>query len=294
MWKRTAAIVAAALGFALTLGAASPQAPTPNYPAGVSQPAAGVANHGKMICPTKRNPDPWTRIESSPRFRAISAGTCIVVPTDGRAGMTIEKLPNGDGYYPNISSGFQLGYYNCPEPDSADLCPQYPVPFVHDGYPTLSVKEWSEPNYAGNFATDNWLAPAIDYTSYSSRCAPLLSRADVEVMIWFTHPDDIAVPDVGRQYSTWIDGRRWKVDTWETSNHCPQGEGWRLVLIMAPRLTNGSLVVHHIHLNKFYSYVMHQGWAGKGYYLMSQNVGWEMRYGGIGNRIDNVSLANTK
>lgn len=293
MWKKIAALVLAA-GVALTLGAARPDAPTPNYPGGISQPNAGVTNTGKMVCPTERDPDPWVRINSIPRFRAVSAGTCIIVPTDGRSGMTIAKLPNGDGYYPNISSGFAFGSYRCPDPNSPNLCPTYPVKFVHDGYPTLSVKEWSEPHYLGNLATDDWLAPDISYTSYSDRCAPLLSRADVEVMIWFTHPGDIAVPDVGQQYHTWIDGRRWKIDTWETSNHCPAGEGWRLVLIMAPRMTNGPLNVHHVHLNKFFSYVMHQGWASKSYYLMSQNIGWEMHYGGIGNRIDNVSLIRTK
>lgn len=295
MWKRIIAL-GAALGVAMTLGAASPQpqAPTPNYPAGVSQPAAGVVNHGKEICPTKHNRDPWVRIESTPRFRAISAGTCIIVPTHGRVGMTITRLPNGDGMFPNISSGYQLGYYNCPASWNASLCPMYPVRFVKDGYPTLTVQEWSARDYIGNFATDNWLAPGISYTNYQSRCAPLLGRADVEVMLWFTHPGDIAVPDYGSMYSTWIDGRRWRIETWETSNHCPAGEGWRLLIFMAPRQTNGMLVVHHVHLNKFYSYAMHHDMMGKGYYLISQNAGWELHEGGRGNTIINLILKGTK
>lgn len=295
MWRRIAAL-GAALGVALTLGAASPQpnAPTPNYPAGISQPKAGVANTGKEICPTKRNPYPWTRINSTPRFRAFSAGTCIVVPDDGSVGMTITRMPNGDGMYPNISSGFQMGYYACPDTWSPSLCPTYPVKFVKDGYPTLTVKEWSEHRYIGNFATDNWLAPDISYTSYPDRCAPLLGQADVEVMLWFTHPGDIAVPDYGRMYSTWIDGRRWRIETWETSNHCPAGEGWRLLIFMAPRQTNGDLTVHHVHMNKFYSYAMHKDMLGKGYYLISQNVGWETHYGGVGNSIINLSLKGTR
>lgn len=293
MWKKIA-VLAAAIGVALTLSAARSQVPVPDYPAGIIQPHAGVVNHGREICPSVRNPDPWTTIRSTPRFRAISAGTCIAVPTSGRVGMTITQMPRGDGYFPNISSGYQLGYYGCPRMDSASLCPQYPVAVTKDGYPLLSVKEWSEPWYKGNFSTDNWLASDVSYTNYSSRCAPLLSKADVEVMIWFTHPGDIAVPDRGSMYSTWIDGRRWRVETWETGNHCPTGEGWRLLIFMAPRRTNGDLVVHNVRLNKFYSYAIKQDMMGKEYYLISQNVGWETRSGGIGNRIDNMTLKGVR
>lgn len=290
-----AAAALAVIGAVFSMTAARSGIPVPQYPAGgIHQPAAGVANHGKVICPTKSNPDPWVRIESTPRLRAISAGTCISVPTNGRAGMTIQGFPKGDGYFPNISSGYQLGYYGCPESGNSKLCPQYPVKFTHDGYPVLSFKEWSEPNYLGNFATDNWLAPNISYTSYASRCAPLLGQADVEVMVWFTHPGDIAVPDVGRMYSTRIDGRRWRVETWETANHCPAGEGWRLLIFMAPRQVNGPLTVHGVKLNKFYSWAMHNGMLGKDYYLISQNLGWETHAGGVGNRIDSMTLAGTK
>lgn len=290
--RKIIATAVAALGFALTLGATSPQTPSP----GVVSPNAGVANHGQEICPSPSNPNPWVGINGTPRLRAISAGACIVVPTDGHVGMTIERMPNnGQRFtYPNISSGYQLGQYDCPEMTNKSMCPTYPVPFVKDGYPTLTISEYSVTNYDGNLSSDEWLMPSATDTDYASRCALPGVPSAVEVMIWYVHHNDIAIPDTAGQYSTRIDGRRWKVYMWRTGSGCPAGEGWRLVIIMAPRLNNGNLVVRHVHLNKFYSYVMHRGWVSKSYYLTAQNVGWEMLSGGVGNRIINVTLKGTK
>jgi hypothetical protein len=256
----------------------------PPGPAG----AQDVNRYGAPIC--DRNG--WTWIQAVPRMMAHdSAGSCIEVPSKTRAAMIVTTAPE-NGSYPNISSGYALGLSGCPSAYDVrhGLCLKYPDRVAGNRDPVASVKAWDAPGYQGNLAFDMWFSAKPGNTSFQGRCSTVLSKADTEIMVWLAHPGDIAVPDTGHQYQTWIGGRRWKIDTWETFNHCPAGEGWRLVLIMAPRLTNGQVTVHDLKLNLFWKYAIKNGWLRDDEWNTAIDLGWEMDHGGTGNAIEGYSL----
>ena len=250
--------------------------------------AQDVGTYGSPFCGNNA----WTWIQTTPRLTAHdSAGSCIEVPSKTRAAMTVTTAPE-NGSFPYIGSGYQLGLSGCPSAYDVKhgLCLRYPDRVGGNWDPVASVKAWDAPGYAGNLAFDMWFSAKPGNTSFQGRCSTVLDKADTEVMVWLAHPGDIAVPDTGRQYQTWIGGRRWKVDEWETSNHCPPGQGWRLVLIMAPRLTDGTVSVHNMKLNLFWKYAAAHGWLRDDEWLDSVDLGWEMRSGGKGNTIEGYSL----
>ena len=250
--------------------------------------AHDVGTYGSPFCGNNN----WTWIQTTPRLTAHdSAGSCVEVPSKTRAAMTVTTAPE-NGSFPNISSGYELGLSGCPSAWDMrhGLCLEYPDRVAANWDPVASVKARDAPGYQGNLAFDMWFSATSANTSFQGRCATVLSKADTEIMVWLSHPGDIAVPDTGRQYQTWIDGRRWKVDEWETSNHCPAGEGWRLVIFMAPRLTNGTVTVHGLKLNAFWRYTIRRGWLCDDEWNTAIDLGWEMDRGGKGNTIEGYTL----
>lgn len=250
--------------------------------------AQDVHTYGRPFCGVNA----WTWLETVPRMEAHdSAGSCVEAPDARKAKLTVTRAPE-NGSFPNISSGWALGLSGCPSAYDMrhGLCLKYPDRVAGNWDPVASVKAWLAPGYEGNLAFDTWFAAKPGNTSYQARCSSDLSKAGTEIMVWLAHPGDIAVPDTGRQYQTWIGGRRWKIDTWETFNHCPAGEGWRLVIFMAPRITDGTVAVHNLRLDPFFSYAVRSGWLREAEYLTAIDLGWEMDHGGTGNKIEGYTL----
>ena len=113
-------------------------------------------------------------------------------------------------------------------------------------------------------------------------------------MVWLSHPGDLQPRSAAGYYDTWIGGRPWHVMEWETGNACPRGEGWRLVIFMAPKVTNGEVVVRRLKLNDFFEYAAGQGWLRNSEYLVAIDLGWEMDYGGKGNTISDYALSGVR
>jgi len=247
--------------------------------------AAGVVRYGSPVC----GPNEWVQLQTAPRMAVHDApGACVTAPGKTRAAMTVDTSAGGG--FPNISDGIELGHDSCPS--AADmregLCDRYPVALGREGEPYATVKATLAGGYAGNVAFDDWYSPSSARTSYADRCSAHLGDDYVEVMVWLAHPGDY--PGTARDYTTWLDGRRWRELSWETSTGCPRGEGWRLVIFEAPRVSDGVVVVHHLKLNVFSGYAIREGWMGGSQYLTAIDLGFEIHAGGAGNAIDSYSL----
>ena len=298
-WFR-GATVAVLTGLALTLPASLAAAGTP--PAATAIPDTGVPDalapaidvdqYGKAVC----GANAWDWVETKPRMVAHdSAGSCVKVPSKTRAAMSVTKAPD-NGSFPNISSGYELNENSCPS--GADmktgLCDKYPVKVAKEGDPVATFSGHTAAGYTGNFAFDTYFAAKASNTSFQGRCSTVLSRADVEVMVWVSHPGDLQPATPAGFYTTTIDGRSWHVYEWETPDGCPAGEYWRLVIFVAPQVTNGPVAVHNLKLNDFFGYAIRSGWLRTDEYLLAIDLGWEMKSGGAGNAIDSYSLTGVK
>lgn len=249
--------------------------------------ASDIGRYGTPFC----QPNGWTWIQVSPRLTAHdSAGSCVEVPSKTRAAMTVTRAPE-NGSFPNISSGYELGLSGCPSAYDMrrGLCLKYPDRVGGNWDPVASVKAWDAPGYEGNLAFDTWFSARPGNTSFQARCSTVLSKAATEVMIWLAHPGDFSGVPSGA-YSVRIGGRVWHVDEWTTRNHCPPGEGWRLVIFMAPRITDGTVSVHNLKLNNFFGYAVRAGWLRDDEYLTAVDLGFEMDHGGTGNAIEGYTL----
>ncbi len=282
-WRHLAWRAGVAGASFLTLSAAAP-----------GRPGAGAAPdndkniYGAPFC----GPNAWDWIKTAPRLVAHdSTGSCVEVPRSGQAAMKVTTAPE-NGSFPNISSGWQLGENSCPS--GADKqpgrCFRYPVKLAADGDPVATVRGLTTPGYVGNFAFDTWFEPRAASTSFEDRCSTVLSKAGTEVMVWLSHPGDLQPASPDGYYTTLIDGHWWHVWEWVSPDHCPRGEGWRLVIFTAPRVTNGAVTVRNLKLNGFFDYAAGQGWLREKEYLMAIDLGWEMKQGGVGNSINYYSL----
>jgi hypothetical protein len=304
IWLR-GAIVAVLTSLALALPAALAAAgttPATVAPAAVTSvapavpdtavPATDADRYGKAVC----GANAWDWVETKPRMVAHdSAGSCVKVPSKTRAAMSVTKAPN-NGSFPNISSGYELNENSCPSGADmkAGLCDRYPVEVAKEGDPVATFSGHTAAGYVGNFAFDTYFAAKASNTSFQGRCSTVLSKADVEVMVWLSHPGDLQPGSPAGFYTTRIDGRSWHVYEWQTPDGCPAGEYWRLVIFMAPQVTNGAVAVHNLKLNDFFSYALRSGWLRLDEYLLSIDLGWEMKSGGAGNAIDSYSLSGVK
>jgi len=229
----------------------------------------------------------WDWTETAPRMIVHADKSCVEVPIENKASFSITTSIGGA--MPYISSGYAQGSNGCPSAaDQADgLCNLYPVQLNHEGEPLVTISATLKPGYAGNVAMDDYYSPVESRASYSDRCSSNLADAYVEVMVWFAHPGDLA----GKySYTTWLDGRKWQVETWETTTGCPKGEGWRLLIFMAPRTTDGTVTVHNVKLNVFTGWaIAHHMMTGK-WYLDSINAGFEEKNKVAGESIDSYSL----
>jgi Glycosyl hydrolase family 12 len=255
-------------------------------------PANDADQYGKAVC----GANAWDWVETKPRMVAHdSAGSCVKVPSKTRAAMSVTKAPD-NGSFPNISSGYELNENSCPSGADmkAGLCDKYPVEVAKEGNPVATFSGHTAAGYVGNFAFDTYFTAKASNTSFQGRCSTVLSKADVEVMVWLSHPGDLQPSSTAGFYTTTIDGRSWHVYEWETPDGCPAGEYWRLVIFTAPQVTNGPVAVHNLKLNDFFSYAIRSGWLRLDEYLLSIDLGWEMKGGGAGNAIDSYSLTGVK
>jgi hypothetical protein len=237
----------------------------------------------------------WIRLPGRDLI-AHAAGAYVQVPAVGRAAMSVRASQAVEGHFPNISSGCEA--YDCTLTGKPGAAFDYPVRVRDDGDPVATVAGRTTGGYAGNLAFDLWLSAAPQLSSGPSNpgvCAPLrdLGAADTEVMIWLAHPGDYAVTS-RRAYGVEIGGRRWHVDEWATPDGCPSGDYWRLVIFMAPRITNGRLAVRGLKLGDFTGYSDRMGWSSRREWLDSINLGWEMRAGGAGSAIDRYDLTGVR
>ena len=250
--------------------------------------AQDVRTWGKPFCGTNA----WTWIETDPRLVAHdSAGSCVEVPDPRKAQLVVTQAP-GNGSFPNIGSGFGVGGDSCPSyaDRKAGLCLRYPARVAGNWDPVASVKGWLAPGYEGNFAFDTWFSASPRSTSFQSRCSTVLSKADTEIMVWLAHPGDWQPRSPYGYYTTRVDGRMWHVMEWETTNHCPSGEGWRLVIYTAPRVTGGTVSVHNLKLNDFWGDSIRRGFLRDDEWLDAIDLGWEMDWGGTGNAVEGYTL----
>jgi hypothetical protein len=251
---------------------------------GAVAPASDVHRYGSPFCAANA----WDWTETVPRMTVHAGGSCVNVPDEAKAAFTVTSPEPGT--FPNIASGYELGLDSCPSASDlrGGLCDRYPVTLGKEGEPYATVKARLAPGYRGNVAFDDWYSPAASRTAYSGRCSANLGTAYTEVMVWLAHPGDY--PGSPGDYSARLDGRRWRVMTWETTTGCPPGQGWRLVIFEAPKITAGLVNVHHLKLNVFSGYAIRQGWMGGSQYLTAIDLGFEIHAGGAGNAIDNYSL----
>lgn len=268
--------------------AALPNAALPN----TALPGTDADLYGKAVC----GANAWDWAGTKPRMVAHdSAGSCIKVPSKTRAAMSVTRAPD-NGSFPNISSGYELNENSCPSAADmkAGLCDKYPVEVAREGNPVASFSGHTAAGYAGNFAFDTYFAAKASSTSFQARCSTVLSKADVEIMVWISHPGDLQPGSPAGFYTTEVDGRPWHVDEWETPDGCPAGEYWRLVIFMAPQVTNGVVAVQGLKLSDFFSYAIRSGWLRTNEYLLAIDLGWEMKRGGAGNAIDSYTLSGVK
>lgn len=247
--------------------------------------AKDVGTYGTPFC----GKNAWSWLETTPRMQVHdSAGSCVEAPSKYRAAMTVTKAPNNDSY-PNISSGSELGLSGCPSAYDAahGICLHYPDRAGGNQNPIASVRAWNAPDYQGNLSFDMWFSPRHETGSYQSRCSSDLSKSYTEIMVWLAHPADLAYSS---GYTTRIGGRRWHVMEWATAHHCPPGQRWRLVIFMAPRMTDGPVTVHNLKLNDFWRYSIGQGWLRNSEWNTAIDLGWEMHHGGTGNTISSWTL----
>jgi len=247
--------------------------------------AQDTGRYGSPFC----GANAWVWAVTTPRMTIHdSPGSCVMAPSKTKDAFTVTS--GGTGGFPNIASGYELGADSCPsKADQADgLCGLYPVQLGKEGEPHATVKAWMPAGYTGNIAYDDWYSPAVNRTGYSGRCAADLNDAYVEIMVWVAHPGDY--PGRASDYTVRLDGRKWRVMTWETTTGCPRGEGWRLLIFEAPRVSTGTVVVHNLKLNVFSGYAIKRGWMTGGWYLDAIDVGAEMRTHGTGLAIENYTL----
>lgn len=250
--------------------------------AAASANAVDVDSYRKPFCGTG-----WDWTETAPRMIVHADKSCVEVPIENKASFSITTGIGGG--FPNISSGIEQGE-NCPSAaDQKDgLCDLYPVQLGKEGEPYATVNATLKPGYAGNVAFDDWYSPTAARDTYAGRCSKNLATADVEIMAWLAHPGDLVGSPSG--YTTWLDGRRWRVLTWETGTGCPAGEGWRLLIFEAPKVTDGTLVDHNLKLNVFSGYAIGKGWMKGSWYLDAIDLGFEEHNSVAGDAINSFSL----
>lgn len=247
-------------------------------PARAATPAKGITGRFNLpMCDSNG----YERIKTTVTEYAVSdsAGTCVRSEKH-HATFAVSAVTRNVGWqYPNIASGYTPeGEATCANP-TRDACFAYPVRADRDGMPEESFGSWLAPG-SYNESLDIWFSPVKSRHSAGARAG------DTELMIWTAYP---GIDDRGHfiAYAT-IDRMRFGIMTWETRG------GWRYVAYLwlnAPHVGHGrQLNIRGLWLNPFFRNAERHGWLSPREWLWAIDLGYELRWGGVGDNIHGDSL----
>jgi hypothetical protein len=254
-------------------------APTPAR----ASPAKGITG---LWNATMCAPNGYERVKTKTTEFAVSdaAGVCVRSEKYHATFAVTRDSMSGRWRYANIASGYTPeGEPTCADP-LRDTCIAYPVRADRDGTPEESFGSWLAPG-SYNEAFDIWFSPVESRHSASER------GGDTELMIWAAYP---GIDDRSHfiAYAT-IDGKRFGIMSWIA------GAGtWRYVAYLwlnAPHAGKGrQLNISGLWLNPFFRNAERHGWLKPSEWLYTIDLGFELRWGGVGDNIHDVSLTGMR